>query len=640
LVTVSFLASTSFLASALVAHHNPDSFAFERVVAKTVAVGVVQDIQSRLDVATGSIISVYDLSVESIEKGLVAGQILRFASYGGEFRGLIQYASGYPQFTMGERVRVFLGDSPTLGLSALGGPGMKSKQVLDFGSSGISPAAGPNAQGYSFSGKRWTISRVGYYINQAGTADIPAGSNDEFTGIKQAAWNWWIDPGAYLEIGFSGTTTLQPTDHYDNYNIVGWVTSLPGSALAQTTCRLNSWPYDNDILECDTEINDDYLWGMNGESNRMDVTSIGVSFFGHWLSLNSLYELDDSTQSMYAYFSYGETSKRTLEWGDAMGIRYPYYYYREAFRTYSHDNAASHVDADYFGGVANRYDLLFVWVPDPSGENYITWMIGYDIDPDTGNLGGTFSPCCPTKPGWVGSLTAGVGVAHAQIDGTSTTDLLLTWVDNPIGENGKYYQIGWNMDSNGNVASWSPTFQVPGYTGDITTGVGVAIGAIDADATPDVYLLWQDETGVPESSRGVLYYQIGWDLSPSGSATWTDPARLPWDEGNTCCAVTGRSVGVRLEDMDMNGKRDIVVLYYGTSSRYRIGWDFSTAGIASVWSREFQVGLNNFNEAHGGGIAIVNIGYSNPNAREIVVGAVRASGWPNPEEDPFKYQWT
>ncbi len=267
------------------------------------------------------------------------------------------------------------------------------------------------------------------------------------------------------------------------------------------------------------------------------------------------------------------------------------------------------------------------WADNPAGENTLRYRIGYDVDWQTGNLPGSFSSVW-TKPGWVGSETADAGVAHAQINGGTTTDLLLFWIDNPSGENGKYYQIGWNIDSNGCSSLWSGRLAVPGWTGSETRGAGASIAYIDSDNLPDLLVAWVDRPSV----TGQMYYQIGWDLSTSGTASsWSNPIAMPWS-----IYQVGFGAGVRLADIDMNGALDFVVSFVSDAMYlYRVGWDISTSGSVSTWSREFGVGMNYLGDASGHGIAIVNIGYSNPNAREIVFASVDSLGG----ADVIEYQW-
>jgi hypothetical protein len=622
------IVSIPFVASALGTYPNPDAFALERSLSKIVAVGVVQGVRSSLDASTGSIVSEYDFKVESVEKGSISGRSLRFVSYGGQYGDMMQFANGYPKFSVGESVRVFLADSPSLGLSVLGGPGLKSKQVITPGPSGISPAAGANAQGYSFSGKWWTISSVGYYINQAGTADIPAGSNDEFAGLKQATWNWWIDPGAYLTFPYWGTTTSQPTVHDDNRNVVGWVASLPGGIIAQATCRSN--PFNNNLLECDIEMNDSYLWGMNGEWDRMDVTGIGVHEFGHWLALNDLYGSDDSTQTMYGYSLYGDISKRTIEWGDAMGIRFIYDYWRHAFDIGDVSPNGGDVDSALYGGVANMYDLLIAWVENPQGENRIKYRLGYDPSAEGGLVSSWGS--VQTKPDWVGSETADLGAASGSIDSQSGIDQVFFWVDDPPGENYKKFHFGWNLDSNGYTQTWSSIYQAPGWAGSATQGAGVAIANIGGTSRPDLVLAWLD---VLVGGGANVHYQIGWDFSTSGVASsWTDPIfafAVPYYQFG---------LGVRLADIDFNGRLDMVVSHSedrrpGNDASYRIGWDISSSGIVSGWSRGFDVRDEWFSSSSGNGVAIMSLATANANALEICfIGVHNVAG-----TDYIYYVW-
>ncbi|MEM0475834.1 MAG: matrixin family metalloprotease [Candidatus Norongarragalinales archaeon] len=65
----------------------------------------------------------------------------------------------------------------------------------------------------------------------------------------------------------------------------------------------------------------DFDWSASGEPNKMDFENIATHELGHGVGLNDLYDNKCSEQTMYGYAVEGETKKRSLESGDAAGVK-------------------------------------------------------------------------------------------------------------------------------------------------------------------------------------------------------------------------------------------------------------------------------------------------------------------------------
>ena len=83
--------------------------------------------------------------------------------------------------------------------------------------------------------------------------------------------------------------------------------------------RFGGPPSQRELVEWEVVFNSDYDWSETGEANNMDYQNIATHEFGHALGLTH----PDSTcteETMYAFASFGETKKQTLEAGDIVGV--------------------------------------------------------------------------------------------------------------------------------------------------------------------------------------------------------------------------------------------------------------------------------------------------------------------------------
>ena len=81
-------------------------------------------------------------------------------------------------------------------------------------------------------------------------------------------------------------------------------------------------PFARELVEWDMVFDDiDFDWSGSGEAGKMDFENIATHELGHAVGLADLYNSECSEQTMYGYANYGETNKRTLEFGDITGIQ-------------------------------------------------------------------------------------------------------------------------------------------------------------------------------------------------------------------------------------------------------------------------------------------------------------------------------
>ena len=174
---------------------------------------------------------------------------------------------------------------------------------------------------FLYDGLHWDDSDlpVRWEINEDGTADC----SGEFDAVRAGYQVWEYVSGIYFSETYLGTTTRglsYPTR--DGYNVVSWGDSQDPGILAVCYTWYNKITLE--IVECDIEFQDYYIWSSTGELGKYDIQNIAAHEFGHTLLLGDLYGGGDTEKTMYGYGSTGETKKRTLHQDDIDGIRYIY----------------------------------------------------------------------------------------------------------------------------------------------------------------------------------------------------------------------------------------------------------------------------------------------------------------------------
>lgn len=181
-------------------------------------------------------------------------------------------------------------------------------QVID--SSGQASSGYPFTVTFGFGGYRWSGTSCSYLIN-ANTSNAQAAA-----AMVQAAAATWSSASAF-KFGYRGISAATSSTP-NGTNDIFWSNSLLASGLIAVSF---TWRVGNTFTEADICFNGNYRWG-DGSGGTMDVQSIALHEFGHWLQLLDLYG-DDSDKVMYGNSNYGIV-KRTLSPDDAAGARWIY----------------------------------------------------------------------------------------------------------------------------------------------------------------------------------------------------------------------------------------------------------------------------------------------------------------------------
>jgi hypothetical protein len=166
-----------------------------------------------------------------------------------------------------------------------------------------------------------------YYINE-NTSDCTG----EGTAV-QAAAETWNSTGASFRFHYAGSHTNTTAGRNGKSEIM-WGTTDP-RALAVTHNRwirklydLNGFPVGDQIVECDMVFNDhlEFPWSTNPSPFEVDVQSIALHEFGHFLSLRDLYgDIGDSEYDLdKVMYGKGGALKRDLHRDDMSGIHWIY----------------------------------------------------------------------------------------------------------------------------------------------------------------------------------------------------------------------------------------------------------------------------------------------------------------------------
>lgn len=178
---------------------------------------------------------------------------------------------------------------------------------------------------------------VTFELNKYGCPDCEG----ELDAIRSGAVRWTGVESSYFRFVESAQTDIMNVswEGYDGYNVIVFYEpeyadeygqgGLPfgGNYIGVTVIWFREQPGYNEIFECDLAFNG-YAWEWDtspaGTQGKMDVENIATHEFGHWLSLDDLYDEASREFTMYAYSGPGEVKKRSLEYDDEDGIIYLY----------------------------------------------------------------------------------------------------------------------------------------------------------------------------------------------------------------------------------------------------------------------------------------------------------------------------
>lgn len=180
-------------------------------------------------------------------------------------------------------------------------------------------AQGPKTDAcYKLMGVKWPSLPVSYIINP----ENPQNLSEEFisSAILDSAETWDFSTSKEL---FNNIYTINYSVQYgiqDYKNTIAFGDYPDSNAIAVTSVWYTR--IGKRIVEFDQLYNTDFIWGdALFNVSVMDLKNIATHELGHAVGLSDIYSSACNEVTMYGYSSYGETSKRTLEQPDIMGLQ-------------------------------------------------------------------------------------------------------------------------------------------------------------------------------------------------------------------------------------------------------------------------------------------------------------------------------
>lgn len=137
-----------------------------------------------------------------------------------------------------------------------------------------------------------------------------------------------------------------------------------------------------------------------------------------------------------------------------------------------------------------RPDLVVAHVDNASGADSTYYRIGWNLS-TSGAVTSWSSPINVTA-GFHGYNTSGVDVALGDIDGNGTLDMVIGTVDNATNEDTIYYNVGWNLSTSGIASSWGSNQTLPATIGYDTAELGLELADMDGNGMLDLLVSWVD----------------------------------------------------------------------------------------------------------------------------------------------------
>jgi hypothetical protein len=165
-----------------------------------------------------------------------------------------------------------------------------------------------------------------YWVDGRKTTEAGLDRASVQTIFQKAFQNWQDVTCTYISFAFKGLDTTHGLRQPDGVNVVGVFIEIPSydqefydNALGGGAAVSAATPlyYGGTIYECDIGMNAvDYTWGINGESDKMDLQTSANHESGHCVGLD---HTSDPTSVMYASVSEGEL-RRGLSQTDVTNI--------------------------------------------------------------------------------------------------------------------------------------------------------------------------------------------------------------------------------------------------------------------------------------------------------------------------------
>lgn len=207
--------------------------------------------------------------------------------------------------------------------AALGQRGFAQEVVIDFAGPPTNAHAGPGPHPTTESDRFTLLSGIRWFsgatIEYRIVGSQPVSGANTAVVAGEEAWDALVSARTFTRN--DNTTQINPCT--DLPNSVTWVAiDGPGGVLggASPCYFVNT----KEIVGFEIILDSGDSWGTNGAATVIDVANVATHEFGHVVGLGHVGAPRDGCLTMFKATTDGEIQKRTLGWGDKLGLAFLY----------------------------------------------------------------------------------------------------------------------------------------------------------------------------------------------------------------------------------------------------------------------------------------------------------------------------
>lgn len=186
------------------------------------------------------------------------------------------------------------------------------------------PNAGSGKNGescYKLLGVKWRSLPVNYVINPLNPQSLTEQFVTSAISTSVETWDSATSSELFNDVYSVNYTAQYGVQNFENAIVFG---DYPDNNVIGVTTVWYT-PVGRRLVEFDILLNTRFAWGdATLNSSVMDLQNIATHELGHGTGLDDIYSTTCAAVTMYGYSSYGETSKRTLEQPDILGLQKMY----------------------------------------------------------------------------------------------------------------------------------------------------------------------------------------------------------------------------------------------------------------------------------------------------------------------------